>query len=203
MRIYVPNSIVPATEGFGTKDSVERTVSKLERISKTFGEFTETVNIIKITDKNKPKYKEGDVGVKGPSSVVIAERNWQFYRAFKKVVESKGKIDTTQELNKVYSELVDVKYLGKSSGYKLATLPEHQIEFPKSGWFAFPIINIERAIVNFPKLCKTAIDTLKSMDDASGFQEVVEKLFLDLQNVVEKETLGTANKLKAKAKKEK
>jgi len=202
MKFVIESDTEQSLEAFATASSVARTISKLQRISKDFLAFRELVTDVKCLDKSKPKYAEGKVGVSAPSSKAVGERNWEFYRVCKRVADSKGKINTPQELNKVYEELMNKEYLAaKSSGYRLAALPTHEIEFPKSGWFGFPLVNIERSIVLFPKLCKVFTDYLEGQNIDSGYQQVIEKLFSDMQGVIEKESLGVANKLKSKQKK--
>ena len=202
MKFVIESDAEQSLESFATANSVARTISKLERISKDFAGFRELVIDVKCLDKSEPKYAEGKVGISAPSSKSVGERNWEFYRVCKRVVDSKGKINTTQELNRVYEELMTKAYLStKSKGYRLASLSTHEIEFPKSGWFGFPLVNIERSIVLFPKLCKVFTDYLNGQNIDSGYQQVIEKLFSDMQGVIEKESLGVANKLKSKQKK--
>lgn len=191
-----------AMEGYQGKGSP--VISKLKSLAPKFEHFVDLIWKIKIIDNEpKDKFEEGPTGVKAPSSVEVGTRNWQFYRVLKDVA-SGTKVNTTQELNALYEKHVDTEFRG-SKGYKLKSLKEKEVVFPKSGWFSFPVVQIERALRLFPDRFEDMIKHLESLEgkEANEYAQVIDKLILDIEKVILPESLVPVMALADKVKKKK
>ena len=189
-----------AMEGY--KGSTSPVIGKLKSLSPRFEQFVDMIWKIKITDgEPKDKFEEGPTGVKAPSSVEVGKRTWQFYRVLKDVAAGK-KVNTTQELNALYEKHVDAEFRG-SKGYKLKGLDYKEIVFPKSGWFSFPVVQIERALRLFPERFDDMVKHLESLEgkEANEYAQVIDKLITDIDKVIIPESVLPVMYLARKVKK--